>query len=211
MCSLPVRWLFRPSSGHTRLSSWSRMYGTRLPPHLHHYKRSDQRRLTPANQAVLDPQAIDAVAIYFSRLGAPMYTHEKVTLAMVAESIARINGYRCTGVCDPAVRSAGRLFFVPDDTLMLDEARALGIHSPRQLYGAVTPYPFTKTKAITHRLVSARAERPSGWSSAFAESVRIAVLPGYTAFSPNDARTAGRRLLLLGPIRVKEPLGDGGQ
>src|SRR5258706_13874262 len=112
MCSLPVRWLFRPSSGHTRLSRWLRMDGTRLSPPLHHFQRSDQRRLTPANQAVLDPQAIDAVAIYFSRLGAPMYTHEKVTLAMVAESIPPINGYRSTGVCDPAVRSAVRLFLV---------------------------------------------------------------------------------------------------
>jgi hypothetical protein len=94
---------------------------------------------------------------------------------------------------------------------MLDEAQALGIHSPRQLYGAVTPYPFAKTKAITHQLVNARAEQPSGWSSGFAESVRNAVLPGYTAFSPNDARVAGRWLLPLGPIRVKEPLGDGGR
>jgi uncharacterized protein DUF3182 len=36
------------------------------------------------------------------------------------------------------------------------------------------------------------------------------VLPGYTAFSRDDARTAARRLLPLGAIRVKDPLGDGG-
>jgi uncharacterized protein DUF3182 len=36
------------------------------------------------------------------------------------------------------------------------------------------------------------------------------VLPGYTAFDHDDARTAATRLLPLGPIRVKDPLGDGG-
>src|SRR5207302_176345 len=54
------------------------------------------------------------------------------------------------------------------------------------------------------------AARPDGWSSVFADAVRNAALPGYTAFSPDDARTAAMRLLQLGVIRVKEPLGDGG-
>ena len=139
-----------------------------------------------------------------------MYTHEKVTLSIVAESIARVNGLRYAGVYDPAEHSGGGLFFVPDDTLMLNEAQDLGIHGPHQLYGAVAPYPFVKTKAITHGLVSARAARPYGWSSAFADNMRNAVLPGYTVFSADDARMAAMRLFSLGPIRVKEPLGDGG-
>jgi hypothetical protein len=93
---------------------------------------------------------------------------------------------------------------------MLEEARTLGIHSPHQFYGGVAAYPFVKTKAITHRLVGAHAARPYGWSSAFAGCVQSAVLPGYTAFSRGDASIAANRLLPLGPIRVKEPLGDGG-
>jgi hypothetical protein len=40
--------------------------------------------------------------------------------------------------------------------------------------------------------------------------VQSAVLPGYTAFSRGDARIAAKRLLPMGAIRVKEPLGDGG-
>lgn len=155
-------------------------------------------------------RAVDAVVIYFSRLGAPMYAHEKITLSAVAECIARIKGCRFAGVYEGNDHSAGRLFFVPDDTLMLDEARAIGINAPSELYGAVVPYSFVKTKAITHRLVDAHAARPHGWSSAFAECVRNAVLPGYSAFTPDDARTAARPLLPLGPVRVKEPLGDGG-
>src|SRR5262249_13846630 len=149
-----------------------------------------------------------AVVVYFSRLGAPMFAHEKVTLSTVAESIARLNGYRYAGIFDANKHSTGDLFFVPDDTLMLDEARVLGIHSPRQLYGAVVPYPFAKTKAITHPLINARASRPWGWSAVFAENVSNAVLPGYTTFDPDDARTAAIRLLSQGPVHVKEPLGD---
>src|ERR1700751_3799427 len=106
-----------------------------------------------ADQIAPNPQAIDTVVVYFSRLGAPMYFHEEITLSQVAESIARLNGYRYAGCFDANRHSAGHFFFVPDDTLMLTEAHALGIHAPRQLYGAATPYPFAKTKAITHRLV----------------------------------------------------------
>ena len=185
------------------------MDGTRTshPPRI---RRSGQKRPVAIDRIPLKLQATDAVAVYFSRLGAAVYTHEKVTLSIVAESIARVNDWCYAGVYDPAERSGGGLFFVPDDTLMFDEARALGIHSSHQLYGAVAPYPFVKTKAITHGLVSSRASRPYGWSSIFAESVRNAVLPGYTVFSSDDARMAAMRLLPLGPIRVKEPLGDGG-
>src|SRR6516165_3639394 len=185
------------------------MDGTRTshPPRI---RRSGQKRPVAIDRIPLKLQAIDAVAVYFSRLGAAMYTHEKVTLSIVAESIARVNDWCYAGVYDPAERSGGGLFFVPDDTLMFDEARALGIHSSHQLYGAVAPYPFVKTKAITHGLVSAHAARPYGWSSAFAKGVRNAVLPGYTVFSPDDAKMAAMQLLPLGSIRVKEPLGDGG-
>jgi hypothetical protein len=139
-----------------------------------------------------------------------MYTHEKVTLSVVAKSIALLTGRRFAGEFDPKAHAPARLFFVPSDTLIFDEARDLGIHSSQQLYGAVVPYPFVKTKAITHRLIGGHAARPSGWSSAFAEGVHTAVLPGYTVFCANDARLAAKRLLALGAVRLKEPLGDGG-
>lgn len=136
--------------------------------------------------------------------------HEKVTLRAVAEGIAQLNGYRYAGVFDANKDLTRDLFFVPDDTLMLDEARNLGIHSLRQLYGAVVPYPFVKTKTITHRLISTHAARPCGWSATFAQNVGNAVLPGYTIFNTDDARSATVRLLSWGPVRIKEPLGDGG-
>ena len=152
--------------------------------------------------------AAEAVAIHFAGLGGPMYTHEKVTLSVVAKSIARLVGRRFVGEFDPTAHVAARLFFVPSDTLMLNEAQDLGIHSSQQLYGAVVPYAFVKTKAITHHLVGPYSARPRGWPSAFADSIQSAVLPGYTAFCAEDARCAADRLLALGPVRLKEPLGE---
>lgn len=179
---------------------------TRFPPASHHVRS----RRTAGIQIASRPQAINAVAVHFARLGAPMYAHERVTLSAVAESIARLNGYKYAGIFDPDKHSAADLFFVPDDTLMLDEARRLGLHSASQLYGAVAPYAFSKTKAITHRLINAHAVQPRGWSATFAENVSNVVLPGYTTFDADDARSAAARLLSEGPVRVKEPLGDGG-
>src|SRR5262249_59178451 len=100
---------------------------------------------------------------------------------------------------------------VPDDTLLLDEASRLGIHSSNDLYGGVVPHLFVKTKAITHGLVDRHAERPLGWSTAFAERVREIVLPGYTGFSNRDAHVAARRMLTRGPIRLKKPLSASGK
>src|SRR5262245_47730495 len=139
-----------------------------------------------------------------------MYTHERVTLSGVAETIAQIKGAKFAGLYDNARSYPGNVFFVPDDTLVLDEASRLGIRLPTDLFGAVVPFPFAKTKAITHRLVDPSGSRPEGWSSAFAEMVQDVVLPGYTAFSVYDARTAAARLLSSGPIRIKEPLAAGG-
>ena len=97
------------------------------------------------------------VVVYFSRLGGSTYTHERVTLSVVAEAIAQIKGAKFAGLYDNAKRYSGNVFFVPDDTLVLDEASCLGIRFPTDLFGAVVPYPFVKTKAITHQLVDPRA------------------------------------------------------
>jgi len=68
-----------------------------------------------------------------------------------------------------------------------------------------------KTKAITHQLVDKYAERPPGWRVEFGERVRDAVLQGYTIFCDRDARIATRRMLVRGPVRIKEPLQAGGR
>jgi hypothetical protein len=151
------------------------------------------------------------VVLYVSRFGKPLQTHHKVVLDLDAKAIASIKGYKFGGLYDPDHNYSGPLFFVPDDTLLLDEAACLGIRSPSDLYGGVVPHLFVKTKAITHGLVDRDAERPPGWSTTFAERVREIVLPGYTVFSNRDAQIAAGRMLVRGPIRVKKPLSASGK
>jgi hypothetical protein len=128
----------------------------------------------------------------------------------VAKAIAELK--RCEfGGCYRAHNDLGKTFFVPDDTLMRDEAVCLDIGGPEDIFGGVVPYPFVKTKAITHGLIDSGAAQPEGWSSGFTEKVRDAVLPGYTVFSVRDARIAAERLLAVGSVRAKPPLATGGR
>ena len=69
------------------------------------------------------------VVIYFSRLGAPLQAHEKSTLTSVANAIAQLKNYEFGG-CYRAHNDLGKTFFVPDDTLMRDEAVCLDIGGP---------------------------------------------------------------------------------
>jgi len=161
-----------------------------------------------ASRALPQIASKNGVALYFSRLGTPVYAHEKATLSRVAELIGEIRGIDSHN--NQKRPYSDSIFFVPDDALMLDEALRLGILDENGLYGGVVPYPFVKTKVITHDLVSNASARPDGWSCSFARATQDVVLPGYTVFSVEDARNAAKHLLMLGAIRVKEPLGAGG-
>jgi hypothetical protein len=104
------------------------------------------------------------------------------------------------------------LFFVPDQTLLLEEARSLGIRDPDDFFGGIVPRQFIKTKSISHQLVSRNACRPDGWSEAFSTATYQSVLPGYSAFHASDARVAAERLLQRGgAIRLKRTLCSGGR
>ena len=151
------------------------------------------------------------VVVYFPRLGKPLQWHHRVVLDAAAQTIGHIKGYDFGGHYEARSGYSGPLFFVPSDTLLLDEASHLGIRSPNDLYGGIVPHLFAKTKAITHGLVDHDAERPLGWSTVFAERVREVVLPGYTVFSNRDARLAATRMLDRGPIRSKKPLSASGK
>jgi Protein of unknown function (DUF3182) len=151
------------------------------------------------------------VVIHLSRLGGRLDPHQTVMLDADAKVIAHVLGYEYGGRHQAAKDYTAPVFFVPDDTLLVDEASSLGIRGPSDFYGGIVPHPFVKTKAITHGLVEENAERAPGWSPAFAERVSEIVLPGYTVFSAGDARTAAKRMLRRGGIRVKKPLGASGK
>ena len=151
------------------------------------------------------------VVVYFSRLGTPQRAHQRALLANDARAIASYKQYEFAEDHREVEGYDGHVYFVPDDTLLTEEARGLGIQGPSDFFGGAVPNIFVKTKSITHPLVDDEAARPNGWSIAFTNRVRDAVLPGYTVFSPKDASVAAGRMLPRGPIRVKQPLEAGGR
>lgn len=140
-------------------------------------------------------------------------SHPGITLRNIAQRVAALAGFRYAGSYDAVTHGAAtdRLYFVPADTLTgIDSARQLGIASLHDLLGGVVPHDFVGTKAISHGLIAPDARAPEGWSHDFGARIAPYVLPGYTAFSVEDARRAGQAMLRDGKVRVKEPCGIGG-
>ena len=161
-----------------------------------------------ANRAL---RARGAVVQYTDWASQPPAKHESVTRTLLAAKLAALKGYEFAGDYDPARHYAGPLYFVPNDTLNGSElAQKVGIRDHDDLFGGVVPYPFVATKTITHALVSPNAFAPEGWSHEFARSVRDVVLFGFSAFTPDDLRRAGERVLARGHARFKPARGIGG-
>ncbi len=95
-------------------------------------------------------------------------------------------------------------YYVPDRSITsLARAAKLGITRAADLFGGVTPHAFVATKSVTHGVVDAQAKAPQGWVRALESELREVVLRGYTAFTLEDARRAGERLLEHGVVRIK--------
>jgi hypothetical protein len=137
--------------------------------------------------------------------------HEIAARVAVAKTLAALKGYEFAGGYEPWMLGNGPCYFVPSVTLDAEEARTLGIRGEDDLFGGVVPYPFVANKTIAHPLAGRHAHRPEGWSEAFPERVREVVLPGFAAFTREDARRAARKLLEEGPVRVKHGRGRGGK
>lgn len=135
--------------------------------------------------------------------------HEVVTQRHVAREVAALLGYGYAGD-----HAGGRLllpaYAVPLRTLLAEEADALGIRTATDLLGGVVPHPFVAGKAITHGVVSPQATVPDGWSFRLTRDLDGAVLEGYAAFSPDDARIAAEHMLERGPARLKAAAARGG-
>ncbi|RJF97022.1 DUF3182 family protein [Noviherbaspirillum cavernae] len=151
------------------------------------------------------------VVLWPDRLHGDPLGHEHVTHDALARRLAALKGCEFGGCFDAACRYDGPLYFVPGDTLSsIDHAQGLGIRDEQDLFGGVVPFPFAATKVITHPLVHAEAAAPCGWPCDFSRCTGDAVLHGFSAFTPQDARSAGLRLLTLGSVRIKKPRGVGG-
>jgi len=138
--------------------------------------------------------------------------HERVVHAALAERLAALLGLTYGGDYDPARRYEAQPYLVPSGTVVgLREAQALGLCGESDLFGGVVPQAFVETKAITHPLIRPDAAAPVGWSRDFSTQVKGSVLAGYSVFSLEDARDAGRRLLHEGFVRIKPVRATGGR
>ncbi len=136
--------------------------------------------------------------------------HERSARIIVARGLADLIGSEFAGELGDEIDGDVTPYFVPADTLAKAQAKRLGIQGEDDLFGGVVPFSFVGTKAISHPLVSRRAVAPAGWNSDFADSISDCVLPGFTAFSRQDAAEAGRLLLARGPVQVKATSGVAG-
>ncbi|AWT09230.1 DUF3182 domain-containing protein [Stutzerimonas frequens] len=138
--------------------------------------------------------------------------HERVVHAALAERLAALLGLTYGGDYDPTRRYEAQPYLVPSGTVVgLREAQALGLCGECDLFGGVVPQAFVETKAITHPLIRPDAAAPVGWSRDFSTQVKGSVLAGYSVFSLEDARDAGRRLLHEGSVRIKPVRATGGR
>lgn len=151
------------------------------------------------------------VVTYAPQDGDGVTEHEIAARVAVAKALAGLKGFEFGGGYSASMRRNGALYFVPSTTLLGEEARALGIRGEDDLFGGVVPHPFVANKSIAHPLAGPHAHKPQGWSEAFAEQVRKVVLPGFTAFTREDAREAAHTLLEDGPVRIKQGRGMGGK
>ena len=136
--------------------------------------------------------------------------HDAQTRTGVARRLAKLLHRPFVGEFDAATDYAEPLYFVPSDTIPVQQAAPLRIASEHDLFGGVVPHAFAATKAITHPLVDDSAFAPEGWVPAFAQAVAASVLEGVTAFTREDAKRSVARQLEHGPVRVKRSTGIGG-
>lgn len=138
--------------------------------------------------------------------------HELASQRGIAMRLAALMGCSFEEVShNPAALGDTIGYVVPNETITsIHTARALGILGEEDFFGGVVPFPFVATKTITHPLVAGNAAAPTGWRPEFPERVRDVVLPGFSAFSADDARGAGRQLLRDGAVRIKLASGMGG-
>lgn len=136
--------------------------------------------------------------------------HERTSLDRIAERVAQFIGGRVMTEM-PLASWPTQPYLVPNATFDAATAHRLGVTSEDDLFGGVVPHAFVATKAISHPLVAPSAHAPSGWNDTCPQQSAGATLAGYSVYTHADALVAGRRLLTLGPLRVKRPGEAGGR
>ena len=172
---------------------------------------SDHPESWQADAAMPLDEAPRIVVVHSAQTPRDPESHERMSQNRVAERVAALLGYQYGGEYDTAASYDLPLYFVPRETVSdMAMATRLGIHGEQDLFGGVVPHPYVASKVITHALFQPSHTAPPGWSTAFGGRVRDVVLPGYSAFSLDDALAAGQALLADGAVRIKLACGIGG-
>jgi hypothetical protein len=151
------------------------------------------------------------VVVHLTRPADFLGTHEAAAIERLARSVGDLTGWPYGGVRDGADGHHRRLYVVPDDVLLLETARELGIESVGDIYGGVVPHPLFRSKIIAHPLVDGAAVHPDAWPVEFPARVADVVLPGFSVFDGADAERAFHALRPQGPVRLKRPQAAAGR
>lgn len=135
-------------------------------------------------------------------------SHDVQSLVSLAQRIAALLDVPFAGL-QPAGAGHGH-YWVPQSTLLQSEAETLGIASADDFFGGLVPFAFMKGKTVVHSRRPGAASAPAGWCDDLGERITTCTLPGYSAFSRDDADAAARDLLAHGPVRFKPGDGIGG-
>jgi hypothetical protein len=136
--------------------------------------------------------------------------HQRCARAVLGKCLAELTGGVFAGEMSGEADSNVEPYFLPADTLTIEEASRLGIDGEEDLFGGVVPDPLIASKAISHPLVSSSSAAPPEWNSGFSDAIADVVLPGFTVFSRGDAEAAGLELLRSAPVQVKATGGFAG-
>jgi hypothetical protein len=141
----------------------------------------------------------------------PADQHIRAARHELGHRLASFVGCPFEGEFAPDRDYGGRPYYIPGDTLHAETAAMLGIEGEDDLFGGVVPASFVGTKSITHPLIDPGAAAPPGWSHQLGARLGEATLNGYSAFSRDDARRAGERLLEGGAVRTKPAFASAGR
>lgn len=127
--------------------------------------------------------------------------------AEVGKCLATLTGSRFLGsVIEGSEVDSKGIYYVPAKPILKEKAKVLGVKSTEDLFGGVVEHSVHADKAILHLTPTLTSSAPEGYLRSFALSVRDAVLPGYSAFTDEDALHAFQLLNAAGEVvLVKDP------
>ena len=90
----------------------------------------------------------------------PRSRHERASQDWVARRLASLCGWAYGGAYETRSAPAWHPYFVPDETLDLEQATRLGIQGEDDLFGGVVPHAFVASKVITHGVPDSASPAP---------------------------------------------------